>query len=120
MPERITQTVAITQNRTPFPAQRRAPEAAREDGNRLPEGGKDAPQKPPPPPMELAVEQINRYLSESRRDLMFEVDQQSGRTVIRVVNPETQEVIREIPPKETRRLADQIAAGAARILDITA
>lgn len=120
MPERITQAVFMTQNRAPGPAARQAASLDRENGNRLPAGGKETPPRPAPPPMELAVEQINRYLSESRRHLMFEVDRQSGRTVIRVVNPDTQEVIREIPPQEVRRLASQISAGAARILDITA
>ena len=51
------------------------------------------------------VEQINRYLTDSKRNLVFHVDEGSGRTVIRVINPETKEVIREIPPSETLVLA---------------
>jgi uncharacterized FlaG/YvyC family protein len=33
------------------------------------------------------------------------MDQGSGRTVVRVVNPETQEVIRQIPTEEVLKLA---------------
>ncbi len=120
MPEQISQSLVTAQMRAPEPAPRRVPGSGQGNGNILPESGKEAPQETAPPPLELAVERINQYLSDTRRNLIFEIDDQSGRTVIRVVNPDTQEVIREIPPKETRRLANQIATGAARILDIRA
>lgn len=120
MPEQISQSLVTAATRAPEPVSRRVPGSGQANGNKLPGGGKETPQEPAPPPLETAVKQINQYLADSRRNLVFEIDDQSGRTVIRVINPETQEVIREIPPKETRRLANQIATGDARILDIRA
>jgi|GEM_PF-1634476 len=49
-----------------------------------------------------AIETTQPYF---RPDLEFKVDEVSGRTVITVYHPETEEVIRQIPPEEAMRLA---------------
>ncbi|MCP1726426.1 flagellar protein FlaG [Natronospira proteinivora] len=49
-----------------------------------------------------AMESAQPYF---RPDLEFKVDETSGRTVITVYHPETEEVIRQIPPEEAMRLA---------------
>lgn len=74
-------------------------------GDIVPPTGNMQPQEPPAADLKVAVEQINRYLADSKRNLVFQVDERSGRTVIRVINSETSEVIREIPPSETLVLA---------------
>ena len=71
----------------------------------MPPAGNEPPPEPSSADLKVAVEQINRYLADSKRNLVFQVDEGSGRTVIRVINPETSEVIREIPPAETLVLA---------------
>jgi flagellar protein FlaG len=52
-----------------------------------------------------AVETLNELVQNQRRSLHFSVDQDTGRTVIRVVDPATDEVIRQIPPEEVLNLA---------------
>lgn len=74
-------------------------------GDVIPPTGKERPQQPAVTDLKVAVEQINRYLTDTKRNLVFQIDEGSGRTVIRVINPETSEVIREIPPSETLVLA---------------
>ncbi len=70
------------------------------------DSGKDLP-RPAPRPVDLSrvVEGLNRFLESSQRNLNFRVDEASGRTVITVVNPETNEIVRQIPPEELLTLA---------------
>jgi flagellar protein FlaG len=92
----------------------------------LPQGGDASPPpaarpsaEPAPPPVDpqAAVERINAYMQQNQRSLRFRIDESSGRTVITVVNPETQEVVREIPPEELLALGRWIEqAGQGRLL----
>lgn len=101
------------------------PAAATADGGKgLPVTGKELPppervEPPPPEPATVrkAVAQIQDYLSESRRSLEFQLDDTSGRTVIRVVNPESGELIRQIPGEEVLQIAAAIEREGLRLLD---
>ena len=72
--------------------------------------GKTAPvagqQLPPPEPpvsaadVERAVQRFRDLVSETQRTLRFQVDELSGRTVITVLDAETNEVVRQIPSPE--------------------
>jgi flagellar protein FlaG len=80
----------------------------------LPAGGESLPKTAAPPPPERvaqAVQQIQSYLNDSQRQLQFQIDQGSGRTIVRVVNPETGELIRQIPSEEAVKLAAAIKGG---------
>jgi len=55
-----------------------------------------------------AVSKISDFVQNFQRDLQFSVDQASGRTVIKVVDSETDQVIRQIPSEETLRIAEQL------------
>lgn len=55
--------------------------------------------------VEKAVNQVNQFVQSLSRDLQFMVDDDSGRTVIKVLDTETKEVIRQIPPEELLRIA---------------
>lgn len=69
-------------------------------------GGNELPRTlPEPVDLSRAIESLNRYLASSQRNLNFRVDEASGRTIITVVNPETNEVVRQIPPQELLELA---------------
>jgi flagellar protein FlaG len=51
------------------------------------------------------------------RDLRFEVDMDSGRSVIQVLDRETGEVIRQIPPEKASLYVSETGAVALRLLD---
>lgn len=89
-------------------------------GKTLPEGGNKVPDKAAPEPtpdrVEQAVQQIQSYLNDNQRQLQFQVDSSSGRTVVRVVNPETAELIRQIPSEEVLVLARAIGNQGGRII----
>jgi flagellar protein FlaG len=55
--------------------------------------------------VEKAVEQLNDYVQSLQRDLRFTMDEDLGRAVVRVVDRNTQEVIRQIPNETALRLA---------------
>ncbi|MEN8128914.1 MAG: flagellar protein FlaG [Pseudomonadota bacterium] len=52
-----------------------------------------------------AVEDLNKYTQFAGRDLQFSVDRESGHTIIKVVDRETEQVLRSIPPEEAITLA---------------
>lgn len=97
---------------------------AEQAGSGRPAGGKSLPAAasaaPPVDRVEFAVRQIQQYLSESSRALEFQVDKQSGRTVIRVVNPENGELIRQIPSEEIVQIASTLSTRGGGLIDALA
>lgn len=60
--------------------------------------------------MEKAVEQLNEYVQSTQRDLRFSLDEDLGRTVVHVLDRNTQEIIRQIPNDTALRLARNLKA----------
>jgi len=54
--------------------------------------------------VENVVSDLNGMVQNLQRDLLFSVDEKSGDTFVKVLDKETEEVIREIPSKEIREL----------------
>ena len=55
-----------------------------------------------------AVTQLNDFVQNVQRDLQFEVDNEAGQTIVKVVDQQTQEVIRQIPDEVAMRLAENL------------
>ncbi len=76
----------------------------------LPSGGKVQPEagKEPPvparekPDLEALAARLNVASQSIGRDLRFKVDMNSGHSVIQVLDSDTGEIIREIPPEKAR------------------
>ena len=69
------------------------------------------PEKPAtadPQRLEQAVSKLNDYVQNYQRKLSFSVSAETGRTIIKVYDAETDELIRQIPPEETIKLAESI------------
>ena len=66
--------------------------------------------------VESAVSQISEFVQNLQRDLQFSVDEDSGRIVIKVIDSETNEVIRQIPPEDALRLARDLGSAGSLIL----
>lgn len=55
--------------------------------------------------LDEALRDLTGYVQNVQRNLQFNVDDDSGQTIIRVVDTETEEVIRQIPSEEVVALA---------------
>ncbi|AHF04016.1 FlaG [Marichromatium purpuratum 984] len=67
--------------------------------------------------LDQAVERLNEMFGGSRRMLNFELDEEADRTVIRVVDAETDELIRQIPSEETLKFAQYVEGLAGLIFN---
>ena len=102
-------------NRDPAAAQVKRGESLPTDGNNPPDKAADAAE------LNQAVTRINSVIQNVQRDLSFNLDEDSGRTVIRVVDSQSGKLIRQIPSEEVlaivRHLQDmeESAAGQAEV-----
>lgn len=55
-----------------------------------------------------AVQGLNDFAQSVNRQLQFSVDEESGKTIVKVVDAETGETIRDIPPEEILRMQKQL------------
>jgi flagellar protein FlaG len=58
--------------------------------------------------LKQAVAELQRQTQQAAPNLEFSIDRQSGRSVIKVVDTGTKEVIRQIPSEEVLRLNQQL------------
>ena len=81
-------------------------ESASSDGKVLPPETKE--KEVSSEDLKQAVTELNQHIQNIERDLFFSVDDSSGRTIVKVVNSETEEVIRQIPSEEVLRISRSI------------
>lgn len=85
----------------------KAPDAASESSRPSVERKLDLPE---------LVSRLNDALQMSKRALQFHVDTDSGRTVITVIDQETEEIIRQIPPEELLSIVNYLDQGRGLIV----
>jgi flagellar protein FlaG len=88
------------------PAAPRGEAATAADGS-APVPAAPAQQTAPPDPQQIqnAVEKLKMALPSKANALQFSLDDQTGKTVVRVVDSETGELIRQIPSEELMEIA---------------
>ncbi len=83
---RRTQASAAAQTERAVDPAQAAPEASRDE-------------------LDHALEAVRKVVEPVARNLQFTVDEDTGRTVVKVIDSSTQEVIRQIPSKEILSIA---------------
>ena len=58
--------------------------------------------------LEASVSRLNEFVQSVQRDLEFSIDELSGETVIKVMDSQTEEIIRQIPSEEVLALSRNI------------
>ncbi len=58
--------------------------------------------------LDKKIAQLNDYTQKINREIRFSVDEETDRTVIKVIDSETDEVIRQIPSEEILRIAESL------------
>jgi len=71
-------------------------------------------------PLDDMVSELNNLVRELHRELQFSVDDKSGETIIKVVDRETDEVVRQIPSEEVVRLRQRLQEAAGTIFQDSA
>lgn len=56
-------------------------------------------------PLQQAVDTLNRHIPIAARDLLFSIDEDSGKVVVKIVDNITQDVIRQIPSAEALEIS---------------
>ncbi len=78
-------------------------------GEALPPQGKELPSRvADSTEINEAVTRINEIVQSIQRDLSFNLDEDSGQTVIRVIDSESGELIRQIPSEEALAIAHRL------------
>lgn len=96
------------------PAAKQPQATGTQDGKGLPAAGKPVPQAASDNStraIEKAVEQINAYLRDSKREIEFHVDHDSGRTIMRITDARG-EVVRQVPSEEVLQIATTLGGGS--------
>ena len=69
--------------------------------------------------LEQDVEQLSEAVQSIRRELNFTIDKETGDTIIKVIDSETKQVIRKIPPQEMLSLLERLGkTGAGLMVDV--
>lgn len=66
--------------------------------------------------VESAVSRISDYIQNFQRDLVFSIDEDSDRIVVKVIDSATQEVIRQIPEEEMLSIARRLDSPESLII----
>jgi flagellar protein FlaG len=100
-------------------ASRDAPQvSARIDHTSSPAQAEEAKPAAEPTRRELdtAVSKINKTLAEKSQSLVFSVDEDSNRTIVKVIDQSTKEVIRQIPTQETLDIAKALESAQGMLI----
>ena len=90
-----------------------SPVAGGQGGNTLPQGqtvqaNPAAQSQPTPQQIESVVAKLSDFVQTVQRDLSFQVDDNTGDTVIIVKDSRTDEVVRQIPSEDLLQLAQNL------------
>ena len=87
-----------------------APAVAVREVSETANAGADTSRYTPPSREEVAVaaKQIESFVKATNRNLSFSVDDESGVSIVKVLDPETKDVVRQIPAEETLRIAKSL------------
>lgn len=67
--------------------------------------------------LQEAVDKMNALMQNGQRSLNFSIDDSTERVVVKVMDVQTDEVIRQIPTEETLKLAEYIEGMVGLIFD---
>lgn len=64
-----------------------------------------------------AVAEIEKFLNETRRNLEFSTDEESGKIVVKVIASDSGELIRQLPSEEALRIARSLSDANSVLFD---
>ncbi|WP_332879166.1 flagellar protein FlaG [Massilia sp. S19_KUP03_FR1] len=67
--------------------------------------------------IKTALEKLNHSMTESSQDLQFSVDEDSKQTVVKLIDRNTHEVLRQMPTKEALEIAKSLDKAMGKLID---
>ncbi len=67
--------------------------------------------------LQSAVDDMNKKAQDLQRSVQFSIDRELNMTVVKVVNPQTEEVVRQIPAKEFIEIAKALKESRSLLFD---
>ncbi len=67
--------------------------------------------------LNAAVEELNKAMETIRTERRFEIDEELDRPIVKVVNSETKEIIRQIPSEEAVKISKNIGEMIGLLMD---
>ncbi len=58
--------------------------------------------------LQAAIDKLNDFMRQGQRSLSFSVDQSADEVIVKVVDTQTQELVRQIPNEETLRIKEHL------------
>lgn len=83
------------------------------------EGMREKSRVPSDATLDQAVGSLSAHVQNLHRSLQFSIDKGSGETVVRVVDSETKEVIRQIPSEEVLAIAERLRSASGVLVSET-
>ncbi len=111
---------AVNQQRPEPAVQVTQAEAGRNGGNATAQQGGAFPGKDSAGSIEDAFEQINAAMQAWSTGMRFELDEDTQRMVVSIINTESGEVLRQIPSEEVLHVAKMIAQFQGKLLNTQA
>ncbi len=69
--------------------------------------------------LEKVAQQLQDFMGEMNRSLQFQVDEDSGRDVIKVLDKDTGDIIKQYPSEEVLNLVSKLSETAGLLIDHT-
>ncbi|MEM7082001.1 MAG: flagellar protein FlaG [Pseudomonadota bacterium] len=123
MTNEVSNVTSVTYTPRPYSVGESKSAAHSESGKQVPPPGETQPETAPTDTaqqeadLRLAVEKLAEHSRNLGRELQFEIDSDSGTTVVKVVDPETEEVVRQIPSEEAMERARSRDTSAMNLID---
>ena len=70
--------------------------------------------------LDRAVSELNQSPQVKTQGLQFSIDEDSRRTVVKIIDQETQEVLRQIPTREALEIAKSFASAKGQLISKSA
>ncbi|MCC7643711.1 MULTISPECIES: flagellar protein FlaG [unclassified Janthinobacterium] len=70
--------------------------------------------------LDQAVSELNQSPQVKTQGLQFSIDEDSQRTVVKIIDQETQEVLRQIPTREALEIAKSFASAKGQLISQSA
>lgn len=61
------------------------------------------------------VDELNGFAQSVQRQLEFSIDEDNGEVIVKVVDAETRDVVREIPPEEIREMQKRLSEISSKL-----